>query len=113
MTVLNSLYVDASDLEVKRQVLRAFMMAGDRQRVLNVALTEKAPELRTEAVHQLGVLGAQDELWQMYQKEPVRRGEAHDADGAGHGGRDAADDRSGRRPSATPSCASSPCVSSG
>ena len=71
VTVLNSLYVDTSDLQVKRQVLRAFGMAGDRQRVLNVALTEKAPELRSEAVHQLGMLGAGDELWQMYQKEPA------------------------------------------
>lgn len=71
VTVLNSLYAGAADLEMKRQVLRAFTMAGDRQRVLSVALTEKAPELRTEAVHQLGMLGARDELWQMYQKEPT------------------------------------------
>jgi HEAT repeat protein len=71
VTLLNSLYVDGSDVEVKRQVLRAFGMAGDRQRVLNVALTEKAPELRTEAVQQLGMLGAREELWQMYQKEPA------------------------------------------
>jgi len=44
-------------------------MAGDRQRVLTVAQTEKAPELRTEAVRQLAMMGAKDELWQMYQKE--------------------------------------------
>ena len=77
MTVLNNLYAVASDLEVKRQVLRGFALAGDRQRVLSAALTEKAPELRTEAVQQLGMLGARAELWQMYQKEPavdVKRG---------------------------------------
>jgi hypothetical protein len=68
-TVLNELYAGSADVEVKRQVLRAFAMTGDRQRVLNAALTEKTPELRTEAVHQLGMLGARDELWQMYQKE--------------------------------------------
>jgi HEAT repeat protein len=44
-------------------------MAGDRQRVLTAAQTEKTPELRTEAVRQLAMLGAKDELWQMYQKE--------------------------------------------
>ena len=54
---------------MKRQVLRAFAMAGDRQRVVTAAPTEKAPELRTEAVHQLGMLGAREELWQLYQKE--------------------------------------------
>jgi HEAT repeat protein len=69
VTVLNNVYTEASDIEVKRQVLRAFTMAGDRQRVLTAALTEKTPELRLEAVRQLGVLGAPDELWQMYQKE--------------------------------------------
>ena len=71
VTVLNNLYAAASDLEVKRQVLRGFAIAGDRQRVLSAALTEKTPELRTEAVHQLGMLGAGDELWQMYSKEPA------------------------------------------
>ena len=69
LTVLNNVYTEAADVEVKRQVLRAFTMAGDRQRVLTAALTEKTPELRTEAVRQLGFLGAPEELWQMYQKE--------------------------------------------
>ena len=69
VTILNGLYASAVDLEVKRQVLRAFAMAGDRQRVMTAATTEKTPELRTEAVHQLGVLGAREELWQLYQKE--------------------------------------------
>jgi hypothetical protein len=67
--VLNDIYAAVSDVEIKRQVLRAFTMTGDRQRVLTAALTEKAPELRAEAVRQLGLLGARDELWQMYQKE--------------------------------------------
>ncbi|HEX5634511.1 MAG TPA: hypothetical protein VFX50_14820 [Gemmatimonadales bacterium] len=71
MTVLNNLYVDASDVDVKRQVLRGLAMAGDRQRVVSVAQSEKSPELRTEAVRQLGMLGARLELWQMYQKEPA------------------------------------------
>lgn len=69
VTVLSNVYTDSSDIEVKRQVLRAFTMAGERQRVLSAATTEKTPELRTEAVRQLGFLGARDELWQMYQKE--------------------------------------------
>ena len=67
--VLNDIYVGAADLDVKRQVLRAFTMAGDRQRVLAAAQTEKTPALRTEAVRQLAMLGAKDELWEMYQKE--------------------------------------------
>ena len=45
------------------------MVAGDRARVLAAATGEKAPELRMEAVRQLGVMGAREELWQLYQKE--------------------------------------------
>jgi hypothetical protein len=45
------------------------MVAGDRSRLLNAATTEKTPELRAEAVQQLGVMGAHEELWSMYQKE--------------------------------------------
>ena len=43
--------------------------AGDKQRVLAAATSEKSPELRSEAVRQLGMMGARDELWQLYQKE--------------------------------------------
>jgi HEAT repeat protein len=45
------------------------MTAGDRTRVLSVANTEKDPELRAEAVRQLGNMGAREELWALYQKE--------------------------------------------
>ena len=56
-------------MDVKRQMLRAYMVSGDRARVLAAATGEKAPELRQEAVRQLGVMGAREELWQLYQKE--------------------------------------------
>jgi len=71
LALLGTLYAAATDLDVKRQVLRAFTLAGDRQHVITAATSEKAPELRTEAVRQLGMMGARDELWQMYQKEQV------------------------------------------
>jgi hypothetical protein len=66
---LGDIYAASSDIAVKRQILRSFMMSGDRQRVLAAATTEKVPELRGEAVRQLGMMGAGDELWQLYQKE--------------------------------------------
>ena len=37
--------------------------------MLAAATTETTPELRAEAVQQLGVMGAHEELWQLYQKE--------------------------------------------
>ena len=69
--VLAEIYAAANDLNVKRQILRAYMTAGDRERVLAAATSEKAPELRGEAVRQLGMMGARDEVWQLYQKESV------------------------------------------
>ena len=37
--------------------------------MVQLASTEKVPELRQEAVRQLGPMGAKDELWTLYQKE--------------------------------------------
>ena len=67
--LLAEIYSATSDIAVKRRILQAFMVAGDRQRVLAAATTESAPEVRSEAVRQLGVMGAHDELWQLSQKE--------------------------------------------
>jgi HEAT repeat protein len=69
--VLADIYAASTDVDIKRQILKAFMISGDRARVMTAAATEKAPELRQEAVRQLGVMGAREELWQLYQKESV------------------------------------------
>jgi HEAT repeat protein len=45
------------------------MLSGDRERILNAAKGEKTPELRAEAIRQLGMMGAQSEIWQLYQTE--------------------------------------------
>ena len=75
-TILAEVYTSSTDVEVKRRILRAFMVSGDKQRVLTAAQTEQNPDLRMEAVRQLGAMGANDELWQLYQKEtglPVKK----------------------------------------
>jgi hypothetical protein len=69
--ILADIYASSTDVDTKRLILRSFMTAGDKTRVVNLALTEKNPELRQEAVRQLGPMGAREELWQMYQKESV------------------------------------------
>lgn len=66
--LLGELYQSGDD-DVKRRILRAYMVAGDRGRVLTAATSEANPELRAEAVRQLGVMGAHEELWQIYGKE--------------------------------------------
>jgi HEAT repeat protein len=66
---LAEVYSSTNDVDVKRRILRAFMTAGEKNRVLSAAQTESNPELRVEAVRLLGAMGASDELWQLYQKE--------------------------------------------
>jgi HEAT repeat protein len=67
---LADIYAHSDDTEVKRSILRAFMVSGETDRILAAAKTEKNLDLRREAVRQLGVMGAGDHLWQLYQNEP-------------------------------------------
>ena len=67
--LLAQIYDSSQDVDIKRRILRSFMVAGDRARVLAAATGDNTPELRAEAVQQLGVMGADEELWQLYQKE--------------------------------------------
>jgi HEAT repeat protein len=67
--VLEEVYRTTTDVDTKRRILRSFMTAGEKNRVLTAAQTEQNSDLRVEAVRLLGAMGASDELWQLYQKE--------------------------------------------
>ena len=67
--LLAQIYDSSQDVDIKRRILRSFAISGDRTRVLAAATSEATPELRAEAVQQLGVMGAHEELWTLYQKE--------------------------------------------
>jgi HEAT repeat protein len=69
--VLSELYTSATD-DVKKEVLRAFMLSGDKERVYSAAKAEKDLDLRREAIHLLGVMGARGELASMYASESSR-----------------------------------------
>jgi HEAT repeat protein len=66
---LADVYRSSTDAQVKRAILHSYMVAGDRERLLQLARTESDPALRGDAVHQLGVMGARNELAQLYQAE--------------------------------------------
>ncbi|HLN57620.1 MAG TPA: HEAT repeat domain-containing protein [Thermoanaerobaculia bacterium] len=59
----------SSTLEVRERILKSYMIAGERDRILAAAKTEKDPRLRSAAVRLLGVMGARSELWQLYRSE--------------------------------------------
>ncbi len=67
--VLKEIYESSSDNSIKKKILQSFMVSGEKEFLLGVARNEKDPDLRASAVQQLGVMGAREELWQMYQQE--------------------------------------------
>ena len=68
--VLTDIYNSTNDISVKKSVLRSYMIAGDRTRLLALAKGESNAELRADAVLQLGVIGARNELTELYNTEP-------------------------------------------
>lgn len=67
--ILDDVYRSSNDQAVKRSILRAFMSAGDRERLLGLAKSEKDEALRGEAVRQLGSMRAGPELAELYRTE--------------------------------------------
>jgi HEAT repeat protein len=68
--VLTDIYNASNDVHVKKSVLKSYMIAGDRTRLLALAKGESNTELRADAVMQLGVIGARNELTELYNTEP-------------------------------------------
>ncbi|HMF77737.1 MAG TPA: HEAT repeat domain-containing protein [Bryobacteraceae bacterium] len=66
---LASIYGAAANEQVKRAILKSFMISGSRGILFDLAKSEKDPALRKEAIKQLALTGGQDELWQLYQSE--------------------------------------------
>jgi HEAT repeat protein len=71
---LADIYTSSNDVKVKRQILRAFMLGGDRDRLVAAAKQEKNAELRAEAVHQLGLVHGVEQLADLYQAESTTEG---------------------------------------
>ncbi len=67
--LLSEVYQSSADAGVKKRVLQAWMISGEKDRIVTAATSEKDPELRSAAVQQLGVMGAQDELSKLYATE--------------------------------------------
>src|SRR5207302_1928254 len=63
---LAEIYNSSADKKIKQFILHAFMMGGDRERIVAVAKTEKDADLRMEAINQLGMMGGKDVLNDLY-----------------------------------------------
>jgi HEAT repeat protein len=72
---LQQLYQKESSTEVKREILQAFFLAGESNRLAEAARNEKDPELRRAAVRNLGLINSSDSakaLQSIYAKETDR-----------------------------------------
>ncbi len=67
--LLSEVYASTSSMSVKKAILQAFMIAGDRTRVLAAAKSEKNADLRESAIQLLGVMGARSDLAELYSSE--------------------------------------------
>ena len=69
MQILEEIYRNTDDLEVRKEVLHGFMINEEVERILEAARSESNPELRAAAVHNLGVMEAVDSLRALYRSE--------------------------------------------
>jgi tetratricopeptide (TPR) repeat protein len=67
--VLAQAYGTTADPGVKRMIIRTYMEAQDRERLLALARTETDPALRVAAVRELGNMRAGTELSELYLRE--------------------------------------------
>jgi len=67
--LLADIYSSTSAADIKKSVLQAYMLSGNRAQLLAAARSEPNPELRSDAVTQLGLTGAREELAQLYTTE--------------------------------------------
>jgi hypothetical protein len=67
--VLADVYASTTDDSLKRKILNSFMVSGDRDHLFALAKSEKNESLRADAIRQLGLIHAPDQLHQLYQSE--------------------------------------------
>jgi hypothetical protein len=69
LALLAELYGSLRTTESRSAILDAFMVAGEKTRLLDLARSEPDPDLRRKAIHLLGTMDASSELWELFQKE--------------------------------------------
>ena len=66
---LADIYASTGDASIKRAILKSYMIGGDKEHLFAAAKGEKDPSLRAEAIKQLGIVHAPEELRQLYKSE--------------------------------------------
>ena len=67
--VLFDIYNSSSDVNVKHEALRALLSNRDKDHLLQIAKSDKSPEMRQEAIRDVAGLSTGQEMWTLYQSE--------------------------------------------
>ena len=67
--LLAEIYSSSNDAGVKRQILRSYMVSGQREPLLAIAKSDSSAELRGQAIQLLGAMGASSQLSDLYASE--------------------------------------------
>lgn len=67
--IMAEVYASNPETSVKRAIIRAYMLGGDKERLFAAAKSEKDESLRREAIRNLGLVHGISELEQLYQME--------------------------------------------
>jgi len=74
--LFSEIYAASNDVNVKRAILNTYTATKDKDRLTQIAKTEKNPDLRNQAIRDLGEIDGQPEIWQIYQSETTPEGKA-------------------------------------
>ncbi|GMR23418.1 MAG: hypothetical protein BMS9Abin37_1845 [Acidobacteriota bacterium] len=69
LDLLVDLYASLDNLEPRRMILQSFMIAGEKDRLLELARDEPDDDLRGRAIRLLGTMDATSELGELYESE--------------------------------------------
>ena len=67
--LLSEIYASSNDTAVKRQILRSYMVSGNREPLLAIAKSDSTTEIRAQAIQLLGAMGASSQLSDLYASE--------------------------------------------
>ena len=67
--LLKSVYANSQSKEIKHQILKSYMIAGQKTRLFELVKSEKDLELQKHSIRLIGVMNGLDELMELYQQK--------------------------------------------
>lgn len=67
--LLRSVYAKSESKEIKHQILKSYMIAGQKGKLFDLAKNEQDPELQKHSIRLIGIMNGIDELMALYQQK--------------------------------------------